>query len=166
MTTNEAIMPPFEATQFGTPPDTITRKEKELSALLHRVLEEPLKPVHKELGEMASGAKISGNRLKDIADELSSVDDNIKTVEKILKFTLASQFEQIDNALREIAVIARRSEMEAAERDRQLQESLNASRLEAREAMRVATINVRIMQIFLVTLLMTFVVHFALEVRS
>lgn len=163
MTTNEGILPPIEAPLLGTPPDTITRKEKELSALLDRVLATPFEPVLKILNDLSIRAKRSGDKLDEFANELNSVDENIRKIKRVVDNNSVN-LEALDKALCEIAKISGRAEAEATTRDRHLLEALNASRHEAQQAMRAATTNARIMQILLATLLVTVVVHLAFEV--
>lgn len=163
MTTNEGILPLIEAPQFGTPPDTITRKEKELSALLDRVLATPFEPVLKILNDLSIRAKRSGDKLDEFANELNSVDENIRKIKRVADDN-SGNLEELDKELCEIAKISGRAEAEAATRYSHLLEALNASRLEAQQAMRAATRNARIIQILLASLLVTFVVHLAFEV--
>ncbi|WP_395334299.1 hypothetical protein WBP06_18465 (plasmid) [Novosphingobium sp. BL-8H] len=163
MTTNETLMPPFEATQFGNSSDAIGRKEQELSALLDRVLAAPFEPVLKTLSELSSKAKLSGDKLEDFANELSSVDENIKKVSRTVK-TNAANLEVLDKALKEIAKAAHRSETTAAQRDNQLLEALDASRREAQQAASAAAMKARIMLILLAALLVALVGHLAFEV--
>lgn len=163
MTTDETLTPPFEVTQFSTPSDTIGRKERELSALLDRVLATPFEPVLKTLGELSSKAKRSGDKLEDFANELSSVDESIEKINRTVKAN-AAKLEALDNALREIAKAVQQSEVTAVQRDDQLSEALDALRREAQQAARAAAMKARIMQILFAALLVTLVGHLAFKV--
>lgn len=163
MTTNETLLPPLEPLPVGTPPDTIARKEQELSALLERVLAAPFKPVLQTLGELSTRTERSGQKLQDLADELSSTDENVLKVGRAVR-TNAENLESLEEKLGKVARAVQASVEAAEKRDCELLKVLQASREEAQQATQMAARNARAMLLLFAIVLVILVGDIAFEV--
>jgi len=169
MTTSEPLLQSLELAKFDTPPDAVVKKERELSALLDRVLAAPLDPVRKVLGDLSMRAKDSHDELKRLGADLSDTDDNVVKVGKTAKAVLEKLGSLEDGLHAEFAAVAkgdRLSEAAAAsaERSAQLLEAVRAMREEVQETAKASAAQGHLLMILLAVLLAATIGHILFDV--
>ena len=129
---------PMELTQLHTPPEAIVKKEQELSELLDRVLNAPLKPVREALDDLTAKAARSNTRLAQLSSDLSSTDEEVGKVKKNV-IEILEKLSELEEGLRAaFAATARAHQISEAatassDRDRELLDALRAARDEAQQ---------------------------------